>query len=634
MKKKIRFNSQQLEYTVQIKRRKNLWWLLLLLLPLLLLIRFEKDISIKTVGIGSKVPIPGTEVQFSYIKRYAYDKGAFFTNNLEIKQGITDEQGLVHFSGLGFSLYSWLFHSRSEAIILAKNNCYGSDTLIRRFHGLSDGETVEVILSPVMLHLGFTVADKDDRQPLPGATVIIRSADPATNFIDSAVSGADGKVVFSVPKCGKIAAVVASAEGYYPDSIINATSEILLSDNANRARIFYLRPIKTPITFYVEDCITRVGLAGAKATIDFSFAHKPERESKEVITNINGVGKGVYDSAKVVAKLHIRGEKEFYKNGELPGWHSVKDFTNNDLYDKRRRTFCLEPEPNPIVLINIDSLSGDRLPNVKNIITIKRGDSIITKEVLSNAQGEVPLSINPGDIISVHAQYPPGYKDNDHTIKNVNSERLIHADEATRTIPLTPIMVELTFRTVEADNLGQPVPEATLQISRNGLVQPLPVKSDASGSFTVKAALLSRISIIASKAGYGHNDDKILNSQVEALASSPQSARDIPLRILPPPCLIKQSAGKEGTFVEEYNMGSRELKFQILYNLFTKPDRLTVRCGRKNDPNGKILYQTIGYASGIEVVPIDMSECDTEWITIEVIADRAGTEWKYEFICP
>ena len=441
MKKAFRFHSKQLDYTIKAKRASWLWWLLLLLLlPLLLLIRFEKNVYIKVVNAETKLPVSKAEVNFRYERSYVYDSGHFLTRTIVDSVATSDDRGIAGFVKLGYSLYSYIFKHGSPAFISAANNCYGSDTLIPAFHSLSSNDTLVLELHPLFISIDFKVVDKDDKQPLPGSTVQIISEVLGKQYTDSALTDPGGKVVFKhFPKCGKLAKVTAGLEGYYPDSIINKTADDLIG-NVDDKRLLQLKPIRKPIEFFVVDCKSKEPIAGATVTIEFDIAGK--KIVKTITTNVDGKGKGVYDGAHIIAKIHLKGSHDYYKDGELPGWHLVKDFINNVLYPPAKRTFCLEPDQNAITFINIDSLTGKPLANVLNTITINRNGTQIVKTSTSNRNGIFPVTIEKGDIVSILSQHPPDYEDNNTKVKNADAIRLLEGPQSGRTIPLKPKVFE------------------------------------------------------------------------------------------------------------------------------------------------------------------------------------------------
>jgi hypothetical protein len=450
MRKSIFFDKNTLEYTVKLKRNRWWWWLLLLLLPLLLLIRFEKDVYVKTIDPTGRKVVSKTGVTFNYHQNFLYDSGSFLTDEMISLNKNTDSTGLVLFGKLKYSVYSWIFKHSSKALITSSGACFQGDTVILNFHSIINNDTILLKLKPSNITGDLKVVDADDMEPLPGAKVFIKSSISGFLVIDSAIADAAGRVVFSkLPKCGIVEVALGSAEGYYSDSISNQEVKVLFKGKLCGDRILKLKPIRKPISFFVKDCKTKQGLAGVKATIDFSYLNKSVKSKVAVVTNINGIGKGVYDSARVVANIHISGEKEYYKWGELLGNHKVKEFIDTTIYSRKKRTFCLEPEPNSIEFINRDSTTNETISGVENYINIVDANNktkVTNKIILSNSAGRFVVGIESGDKVTIVSKKSPGYEENNYTIVNKDGIMLLNGGEEERTIKLKPKIYELPPR--------------------------------------------------------------------------------------------------------------------------------------------------------------------------------------------
>jgi len=342
IKKNFRFKKENLEYTIQLRRKRKWgWWLLLLLLPLLLLIRLEKDVYVETVFADTHAPQPNTTVNFDYEQAFLYSAGHFFTRQRVNLQAVTDTAGKAGFLHLRYSVYSYIFRHFSLAHVSAGNSCYTSAGLSPVFHNLSDGETIILPMHQATVPLDFKIIDREDKEVLPDAHVTAISLVNGQQYIDTATSDLFGKVTFQhLPGCGGPVKVLASLEGYYPDSLLTNAIEQLRNNIDNRT--LALQPVKKPIEFFVKDCKTGLPIGDVAATLDFIFNGKRVQQIRH--TNIDGVGKGYYPDAYLISKVHISGEKPYYKKGELPGLHDVKDFINPILYPREKRTFCLEPD--------------------------------------------------------------------------------------------------------------------------------------------------------------------------------------------------------------------------------------------------------------------------------------------------
>lgn len=643
VKKRFVFKNEQLEYVIKLRKISRWWWLLLLLLlPLLLLIRCEKTVYVKTVDAESGAPYPGADVYFGYRKAFLYDAGRFFTNDSMGYRKPSDPNGIAGFEKLEYSVYSWIFKRLSPALVYAQSTCFTSDTLTPYFHSLDDKDTLILPLHPAFIAIDFKVIDKKDGQPLPDATVNLITELNGKQYTESAVSGADGRAVFNrVPKCGKIAKVVGEAEGYYPDSLPEKPVQDIVAGPVDQKRLLQLTPKEGQFSFFIQDCKTKRPIAGAVVTIDVDYNGR--KTSKTKTTNVDGKGKGFADDY-LIAKIHLSAKAPYYKKGELPGWHLISDFIDPAKYPDDKRTFCLEPEENCIDFKNIDEKTGKALAGVKNTVTIKNGGNVRTDTVISASDGKFPVcGVTVGDKISIISQYPPDYEDNNTKVVDADGIGLKNAPAADRTIPLKPREVDLTFRTVDADD-GSVIDNADLQITVDGL--PVPPSNSGAGEFTVKAAVTSLISITASKPGYGSNSTKINNMPVKLLEPpAPQSDRDIPLQKDPPPpppppddvlpCNQPVSASS-GTSGEMYfQLGSKSYDFTLEYDMASHPDEITIYCGRGT--TGRILFRKMAsYSYGApQQIHFDANECNgIITVTIVPFNEDQGSVWKFRISCP
>lgn len=510
-----------MDYTLKI--RKFTWWWLLIFLPLLLLIPCKKNVYIQTIDAETGVPVSNVNVYFHYKKQSVRTSG----NPVFVSEKLTDTNGVVGHHTLRYRVYSWIFKHFSETLIYANTGCYASDTLKPYFHHIWSDDTIKLSIAPIFMPFDFKVVDADDNEPLPDSKVKIISEYNGKQYIDSAITQADGRVTFPrVPKCGKVKIVKGVAEGYYPDSIINKEIDELFG-SIDSTRLLKLKPIKKKIVFFVIDCKTKEPIPGATVTIDFDY--KGRKQSQKKRTNVNGVGKGQYNDAHEIAEITLEAEKPYYKKGRLPGKHKVRDFVN---LPPAQRTICLEPIENCIQFKNTDKSTGKPLSGVKNIVRIKKGSRERIDTIMSNKNGVfIVCEVVVGDKISIISTYPPYYEDNTTEIKDADGMKLVKAPISDRTIPLKPKEIELIFRTVE-DSTWTLVPGVKLTIIVDGVNIGTPANS-GNGEFKVKVlASSSTISIIADgrDVNYTLNDTTIKNKSIRKLSSAAQKERDIPLR--------------------------------------------------------------------------------------------------------
>lgn len=623
--KTFTFDNNQLEYVIKLKKRRWLW-LLLLLLPLLLLIQCEKDVTIETLESSTKNPIPNTEVNLSYTKYalFDFDTKKFFTADKKKYQDITGTDGRVTFSELSYTWYSAVFKRNTVAQISAYNKCHSTDSLNVKFHRLKTDKTVTLYLTASSVDLDFLVVDKEDNEPLPQANVVIETEFDGIKIIDIVKTAADGRVLFKqVPKCGKIK-VLGELKGYFPDSIINRTVEELSKGKVDGTRKLELVPIKEKIVFFVTNCKTGEPLPDAIATIHLKNQDNPKM--KKAYTNVNGIGKGEYDDAHIISKLRIDVRKKFFKDGVWDKGLSVEEFI---ALPDSARVICLEPEENPLTFQNIDAQSQQPLSGVKNSITIDKGNTTDTLTEISNTNGLFVVSgLTAGNKITIHSYFDPCYEPSTTTIVNADVTDLLQAPASDRIIPLEPKVFTLTFQTFDSD-VDTLVNDANLQVIVDGQVM-TPTNS-GNGKFEVQGYCNSTISIVAEKVDYQKNDTKVRNQSFDYLRTSPQTERNIPLRMKPCDQSTNGNTSGQEYYIDEFNMKTLSGEFIFEYFTDSEPDEIIVYCGRKNEigPHNQLFQYFDATMSNTYQERIRFSGCSI--ITVVV---KGGSHWKYTVNCP
>ncbi len=197
----------------------------------------------------------------------------------------------------------------------------------------------------------------------------------------------------------------------------------------------------------------------------------------------------------------------------------------------------MRPKPEPIVFKNVDCKTGEALANIENTVTIIKADgSTQVETIISNVNGEVPVSSGIGDRISIVARSknicPNEYLMNDNTIKDALYDDL-KDNASARVIPLCrkPAPVE-KFRIVDADDQSKGVEGARYSIIADGVNVGSGV-SGADGWFEVDCVYpCQNVSIVAngSSVGYGMNDTKVKDVDYsEIMHPNPENLRTIPL---------------------------------------------------------------------------------------------------------
>lgn len=627
-KKSIKFDKNKLEYVVKLKRH-NWLWLLLLLLPLLLLVQCEKDITLETLDVNTKNPVPDTEVNLAYTRYALFDFGTkkFFTADTFSYQKITDASGQATFAGLSYTWYSAVLKRNTIANISAFSKCHSADNQNSKFHSLKKNKVVTLLLEPTTVDLDFLVVDKEDNQPLPMADVVIETEFDGIKKLDSLKTTADGRVFFKkLPKCGKIK-VVGNLKGYYSDSIINKTIEELSKGKVDSTRKLELVPIRKKITFFVKDCKTGEPIAsGAVATIHLENANNSKLD--KVFPNINGVGKGDYDDIHIINKIRIDVRKKYYTDGVWDKGLTVEEFI---ALPDSARVICLEPEQNTLDFTNIDEHTKQPLPGVTNIVTIKSKKTTRIDTIMSNINGSFSApNLVFGDKITICSNLDPYYEPNTTTIVNKNVIALSEGNAKDRVIPLTPKEFTLNFQVFDSD-VDTLVNDATLQITLDGQI--IKLTNSRNGKFQVKGYYYSVISIIAEKSSYTKNDTKIKQASFNDLISAPQSERNIPLEMQP--CDVSTNGNTTGQnyYLNEFNMGINSGKFVFEYFTDGQADEMIVYCGRKNTIGTRKEKELFRYfeATGSSTFQKNITFSGCQIITVVV---KGSSHWNYTVNCP
>ncbi len=512
LKKKFKFDQEGSEYNFQLKKKPNLWWLLLFLLLLLLFIPLKKDIVVLTQCDGKAEPY--VDVRMQYTSRYLLWEKQFLNNVPYDTIQQTDSTGMTVFKDVGYSVYSFIFHFRSQAVFSAKGDCFEDIEVARRFHTT---RKVVMEMQPLLTDVRLKVVDAELCFEIPDAAVecSYRGKGGSSELTDSTdVAGC--VVVRNVRVCGGVESIMVSAEGYADTLLTNLTVKELLKDAGGY--LIPLRPLKERFTFFVKNKYTKEPIPGAIAEVSLT-ERGIDVSSGKTRTNVDGLGQGFYDNARVMAKVSITAEKKpHYKSGKLEGDYTVKQF--KELPDSLR-VIWLVPEPFTVEFRNLDTLTGEPIAGVHNEVFIEGVDgSTSSKEVVSNRNGCFPVSAREGDKITIKSTLDPYYHP---------KTSIISKFEKGDTIYMYPVLVTLDFRTVEIDEddrLTGELPDCDLEIIVDG--EKVAPTNSGTGSFSVvNLRLTSTISIIASKPEYNTNDTKIQNRNVGELYKSMPEERDI-----------------------------------------------------------------------------------------------------------
>lgn len=514
LKKQFNYYETNSEYGFQIKRKPNLWWLLLLLLPLLLLIPLKKDIVVVT-QTADGIPEPYVDVAMQYTAEYLLWQKQFLVKVPYDTIQKTDSTGKTVFKDLGYSVYSLVFHFRNPVVFTAGNDCYEEIRVERNFHTT---RKVVMKMNPVVADVRFKVVDSELGFELPDAVVECEFV--SRNGTQKVVETTDATgcvLIKNVLLCGDLDSVRASADGYADTLLTHLSVYDLLEESGGY--VIPLRPLKDRFTFFVKNKWTKEPIPDALAEVTLIYKGTNVSGGKSR-TNVDGLGRGFFDDARLLAKVDIKATKSpTYKPGELEGDYTVREFKS--LPDSLRVVW-LEPEPYTVQFRNIDTLSDEPIAGVKNEIVIEGIDGTTRSKVEpSNRNGYFPVTAMAGDKITIVSTFDPYY---------YPKTTIISKFEKGDTIYMHPVLVSLDFMTVEEDNgkITGILPDCDLKVVVDGKdVNPT---NSGTGQFTVpNLRLTSKISIEASKTGYEPNDMKVRNKSVEQLWKAPQEEREIPL---------------------------------------------------------------------------------------------------------
>lgn len=543
LKRSFSYDGNNTDYGFRLKKKPNLWWLLLLLLPLILLIPLKKDIVVITQTIDGK-PEPYVDVEMNYTADYLLWKKHFLVKMPYDTIQTTDSEGRTVFKDVGYSVYSLVFQFKKPMVFTANNDCFEETRVVRRFHTT---RKVVMEMNPVVADVRFKVIDSELKFELPGATVECEyEGRHGKQKVVDTTDAAGCVLIKEVVLCGEIIGVRALADGYADTLFTNLN----VGDMQANAGVFVmpLRPLKDRFTFFVKNKWTKEPIPDALAEVTLTYKGINVSGGK-TRTNVDGMGRGFFDDARLLAKVDITATKSpNYKPGKLEGNYTVRQF--KALPDSLRVVW-LEPEPYTVQFRNIDTLSLEPIAGVRNEIVIDGIDGTTRRSVeTSNRNGYFPVTAVAGDKITIVSTLDPYYYPQTTVIDTFEKEEIVY---------MRPVLTSLSFSTVELlnGNLNGLLPDCNLEITVDGVrVDP---KNSGTGVFTVEnLRMTSVISIVASKQYYETNDTKVRNRNVSALYQAPQSERDIPLE-------IERSCGQR--YVSRGNTDPSQSKFQFLHSV-------------------------------------------------------------------
>ncbi len=605
------------EYTFQMKRRRRPWWLLLLLLPLLLFIRCEKDITVVCLDAQTNEPVVGIDVTLDYDAYWLVDSTGILPSAHIQKTQVTDEKGETVFRDLPCSVFSYVFHPTSEAIVYAKNDCFaGNDTCLFHFT-----RTVELKLKPRIENLHVKLVDLETGDALPDGWVTYQYGDEGKVKTDSAKTDAAG--VATLPNmryCSIVELLKGSCYGYADTTKAKVPAQDLLF--VNDTSTLRLRPNKERFTFFVKNKVSKQPIPDALCTVTLTRPGASKGFTRQVRTSIDGRGIAVYDSAFVLATIAIRASKVNYRDSVLTGgpWN-VEQFIKQDSLT---RTIWLTPEPFAEEFINVDSINGKPIPGVKNVIKITNPDGTSQPPLteISNSNGVFPVRAIEDAKVEIISTADPVYEPKKTIIpifKNVKDKK----------IRMKPVMENLLFRTVREEKPNVLLPDCSLKVvgSISGILSP---SNSGKGEFTVTMRVNEKLSIVASKKGYTTNSTKVQNNTLNELKVS-QDRRDIPLK-LDLQCNGGKNVPKQSNEMHHkrsYGMGKEEGDSYISGDFYGVPDFITVYDGP--DTSSPVLIGPKKEVTDKFNIPFHFTK---GIITVVIETSGDGSSWEYEVSCP
>lgn len=419
---KFVYNESKQEYVIRLKK-KNYWWLLLFLLlflPLILLIQQKKDIVFKTIDNLNNNALADADVKFFYIDRdfINLETFSFFTKDSIELSGKTDENGLIVFENVNYSLYSKLFFNTDKSDVFATQGCFMGDSLRPYFHKLENRKEETLVLTARAYDLDFLVIDSDDNQPIPDAdlssiTFISGNENQSIAKTNSNGNGDLNNLIY----CSDSIIIVAQKYGYKNDTLISQV-DYLTADL--KYRTLFLEPIKDKIDFTVLDLASEEPVANATAELII------QNDTVEITTNTNGIGKGFFEDLRIINEMQIEVTHISYYD-TITDVYIVEKFIE---LEEGQKNIYIRPKTSTLKFRNLDG-DGNILAGVSNEIYI---NSTKIEEQMSNSFGTFSVpDLNSTDKITIYAS-KTGYEENKTKVVNKSISDL--STQSSRDIPL------------------------------------------------------------------------------------------------------------------------------------------------------------------------------------------------------
>lgn len=620
--KKLKYSEKYDLYSVQMVRHHFPWWIFLLLLPLLLLIQCHKDIEVSCIEPDTRVPIEGQAVQMRYQSHFLWNKGRFFANDYVKKTQTTDSTGTTVFKDLPCSVYSYVFYCLSKvSFTTAKSDCYATVNEKCNFHYTRH---VDLEMNPRREDLHIQLRDLETNDPLPDGVLIYKYTEFGGEKTDSAKADPTG--VVTIPKmryCSVMNLLNGRCYGYADTSMVNIPcQQLILVDDSTTLR---LRPIKERFTFFVKNLETKEPIPGAECQVTLKHPYSGKVDGPHLVTtSTDGKGIAVYGESFVLSVLSIKAHKEHYRDSVLAGgpW-TVEKFIKQD---EDTRTIWLRPLPYTQEFINVDSIKGRPIPGVKNIVKVTDPDGTVhpLSEEISNSHGVFPVEAKEDSKVEIISIKDPDYKHKDTVFVKFK-------DVVDKKIPMSPNMVKLMFRTVNATKPGELVPNCNLGVS-GSISGSLPPNNSGNGNFEVMFRRAEKLTIVATRKDWSTTTDKV-NAKTYDYLQVDQERRDIPLKQNLPKCngdIDTPKGANEMHHNKTYGMGQEEGNASIWVDFYSQEDHLKVIDGEGNVLIDKEVRNE--NEGGPNPIPFHFKGASVT-VIIET-SSLNGSSWQYKLNCP
>lgn len=166
----FQIESGKSDYEFRMKK-PSYWWLWafgIIAFLLLCCVRCEHSIDVKTVDIDSGENIVCDSVAINYTSHYLYKDGRFFVDETHSITQAPDADGIVHFSDMPCSVFSYVFYAFSNAEYTVESDCsvLPESSAAGLFH-YKWSQTLK--LTPKTTDLILNVIDSETNEPLADA---------------------------------------------------------------------------------------------------------------------------------------------------------------------------------------------------------------------------------------------------------------------------------------------------------------------------------------------------------------------------------------------------------------------------------------------------------------------------------